>query len=121
MLSQLCLLGDSEKVHSHVRVHRTSLCGLLERKRRRRRGRRKRRRWRKRSSTGGPRANAALLRPLTGRLVLVDIIILEKVYEYSGCWGLSITCFLLLWKRRPGWAVVFYGSHTHRQRLSQLH
>lgn len=102
------------KVHSHVRVHRTSLCGLLERKLRRRRKRR-------RSPAGGPRADAALLRSFTGRLVLMHIIILDKVYNYSACWGLCITCFLLLWKRRPGWAVVFYGNHTHWQRLSQLH
>lgn len=39
------------------------------------------------SSAGGPRADAALLRPLTGGLVLMNVIILDKVCEYPGRWG----------------------------------
>lgn len=44
-----------------------------------------------RAQHGGHRTNAFLLGPLT---------------------GLWITCFLLLWKRRAGWAVALCSRHT---------
>lgn len=100
------LSATSTQFHSHVSAHRPvcmdSLGGRC---------------WRG-ARHGGHRTNATLPRPLTGRLVLMSISVLDRGSEYSRCQGLWINYFLLLRKRR---AVVFSSSHTHRQRDQRVH
>lgn len=70
---------------------RTSVCGFHGRK------------MLAQSSTQRPQNKCYLAQSLPGGLVLMD-----RGCEYSRAQGLWITCFLLLWKRRVGLAVVLF-------------